>query len=260
MENRKKLKRFNENNEPVNKRIRLDDTLDPVEKLLSLSNDNYYYQDFLFNEQEDFNLNNINQDIKQYNESTISFTKMLNDNLINFYKQSDSFIPLESSTVDDNTKLPVQNNSNLVPFFRTVNFNPKPKVHLFDELISLDPKAEDIHTISVSSDFIDTSSPGLIADVISESESESELDSRKNSNLELSSKEIIGESPKINHELEYSDKLTPKNWIYRQSNCLNLSNFRPQNDCKILNDSSILSGNSSQMIGLNKFLINDFFL
>lgn len=256
--NNNKVRKLTYNSELINKKRKLDDEdrIDPIEKLLSLNNDyediNNYLQDqeiTVKKEEEDSDDYDSEEDEdEEYerknskHEVSLNFTKIFNDNLVrmqqsnNFINNFSSFGMLGNSNFDfsypapssqqqqsssSNTQSTVQNQT---PFFKLVNFNPKPKsANVFDELINFD-------------DEVDPKDPLPVSD-----------------SEEEEAKTPINTSPLLNNS-----KMC---FTYRQYDNLNLSNLKPQESTlKILNENSILSGKLNETIGSGKFMINDFFL
>lgn len=209
------------------------DTLDPVEKLLSYPTFN---NDFL-NEGETIvepeREETSSSSSSPYNVS-LNFTKILNDNIrsyyhrakrcpIEFYSDNSSFSVLNKRSEPEQAPAR-QTKSFDVPFFRNVNFNPKPpSAYTFDEYLAIDDEEEEAKD-------------------------------------PLSSDE---EPPSVtNSPLLPNSKMS---FHYRHNDNLNLSlNDTPSADphdvMKYLNKRSILSGRASEMVSTGNFLINDFFL
>lgn len=305
------------------------DRLDPVEKLLSL---NYINQDMNAddaasdtNGEEGSNLetqmdnginsDNIdeeedeyddtedseadyNNDINKYNQISLNFTKILNDNLlkhyssfnrspIDFYNNNSSFAllnkhpypsqhnyyqqprnldsPTSNSTTDESNVTAPNNQANTVPFFKAVNFNPKPKTHIFDEIITLDDEIDPKDNNCNDDNKNDAASEEPISPIRNESVLAGEISdhinaddmfySNTNNNVSDSDDELT--TPKSSPLLTNSKMC----FHYRQHDYLNLSNLKPQpSNLRILNENSILSGKASETIGSGNFLINDFFL
>lgn len=289
------------------------DRIDPVEKLLSLNYINQDMNEEEEEEEEDYDSDSendldsdtdcsevdFNNDINKYNEISLNFTKILNDNLqkcysnfnrspIDFYNDNSSFallnkqqqyyphqqpyhtsqVPALSPTVSHPSinsfqppPQPQPNNNNAVPFFKSVNFNPKPKTktHIFDEIISLDDEIDPKDSNSglyrgneTTMDF-QTINPETI-DPKSEIFNDATT-SNSNNNPTESDEELTTPN---NSPLLSNSKMC---FNYRQYDNLNLSNLRPQpSNLRILNENSILSGKASETIGSGIFLMNDFFL
>lgn len=245
--NNNKVRKLTHNSELINKKRKLDDEdrIDPIEKLLSLNNDyeldiNSYLQDQCEDEADDYESEEEDdEDYERKNskhEVSLNFTKIFNDNIVrmqqsnNFINNFSSFGMLANTNFDFSYPPPPQQSSqqatviSQIPFFKLVNFNPKPKsANVFDELINLD-------------DEIDPKDPLPVSD----------------------SEEEEAKTPNNTSPLLSNSKMC---FTYRQYDNLNLSNLKPQESTlKILNENSILSGKSNETIGSGKFMINDFFL
>lgn len=249
----KRSQEFDNNN---NKRFKMDDRLDPVEKLLSYNtnNDNYLEDDYDYG---------INDEVEELNIKSIdiNFTKILQDNLIKLINRpKNTFMKFSLENNDDSEEeSDDEYNDNetprpQVPFFKSVNFNPKPKTHIFDELVTLDDKSID----PLDSNNLDNLDP--LDPICNIEDSNVEISKEKLEKSSISSISSISsaeevQTPKTSPIVQNSKMC----FNFRENNYLNLSNLKPQfDDCKILNEFAL--SNPTQMIGSNKFLYNDFLL
>lgn len=204
------------------------DKIDPVEKLLSLTNLN----NDILNVDEPSPVNYMNIASNNSTEQiSLNFTKILNDNLRAYYSRLNKN-PLE--VYNDNSTFGLLNKQPTaevdqetapkhldVPFFKKVNFNSNSKSYTFDEYLSYD-------------DLTDTD--------------ESDEDKSPITPISL--------PPPLNGKMSFH---------YRHNDNLNLSlnqhpESEPQDICKILNKNCLISGKASEMVGTGNFMINDFFL
>lgn len=222
------------------------DTLDPVEKLLSFANRNDDFLNTEENQHEDYN-----EPLPKNQKIAKSTNIILDDNLKLYYAQqrqknndnnNSSFSILNKSTSSSSSSSyshshshshshnNFNSKSSAVPFFRTVNFNPKPSssAYTFDEYLSYDEEEDDEESQSDSS-----SSP-------------------------------ITPTMKFNVLAEKPTKATPMSFHYRHNDNLNLSlhnsHSEPLDVFKALNKRSILNGKASEMVSTGNLLIHDFFL
>lgn len=253
------MKRTQEFDNDNSKRLKIDDRIDPVEKLLSYNtnNDNYLEDDYDYG---------INDEVEELNIKSIdiNFTKILQDNLIkliNRPKNSFMKFSLENNDEDSDEESDNEYNDNetrpQVPFFKSVNFNPKPKTHIFDELFALDDKS--IDPLDSNNEKFDNLDPLDPISNIESSDVEISKEKLEKSSISsissISSVEEEAQTPKTSPMLQNSKMC----FNFRENNYLNLSNLKPQfDDCKILNEFAL--SNPTQMIGSNKFLYNDFLL
>lgn len=146
-----------------------DDRIDPVEKLLSLTTvDN----DFL-NIEEQFDypppaaLTPSSSTSSSNNNISLNFTKIINENIRNHYSNlkrcpieihndHSLFSVLNHKKQQVTTRQETKSKSQTdVPFFRNVNFNPKPQsAYTFDEYLSYDDDIESETSSSSSSPII----------------------------------------------------------------------------------------------------------
>ncbi|RLV89945.1 hypothetical protein JA1_004918 [Spathaspora sp. JA1] len=218
------------------------DKIDPVEKLLSLTNMN---NDFLVElesssseeEQED-------EDEEQHNEiASVNFTKILQDNIRNYYSRKlrmnqykDSFALLNSqseSTTNNSIAepiSPINNTNNSVPFFKNVNFGSS-KEYTIDDYFSYD---EDESTESSSPIASTTSTPTTSTPTLY--------------------------IPKINPRFNYRQTFSSSEYNGISSSPMTASPSHSQDIVNILNKRCILTGKASEVVSTGNFLINDFFL
>lgn len=235
----KKRKNDEENNDDL-KKLKYDkidyndnDRIDPIEKLLSLNNYDHDLNSYLQQDVEESENDDDNEEERRPSVS-LNFTKIFNDNLLrhepyNFINQNSTFALLNHPNVSEPTNSQVAKSE--VPFFRLVNFNPKPKQNVIDELLILDDDNDAVDPLEYKNPSTNLTS--------SDSEDE-EIATPKNSPLMTKSKMCFN---------------------YRQNDNLNLSNFKPQEtELRILNENSIISGKLNETIGSGRFLMNDFFL
>lgn len=204
------------------------DKIDPVEKLLSLTNLN----NDILNVDEPSPVNYMNIASSNSTEQiSLNFTKILNDNLRAYYSRVNKN-PLEAYS--DNSTFGLLNKQPAaeadpeiapkncdVPFFKKVNFNSTSKSYTFDEYLAYD-------------DLSDTD----------------ESDEDKSPITPISLPQPL--NGKMSFHYRHNDNL---NLSLNQHPC-----SEPQDLCKILNNNCIISGKASEMVGTGNFMINDFFL
>lgn len=232
-----------------------DDKIDPVEKLLCLTNFN---NDILFDLDADDSASepasprsltassssSVSSDASasfEYEDSPsyspypnmeLDFSKVINDNLRSYYLSACKS-PMEIH--NDNSSFSILNKktqqnangetglllatpmSREVPFFKNVNFNPVPKFgNSIDDYLHYD-------------------------------------DDESNTEEKVPETSFMPHLPNLSFHYRRDDKLN-----------LSLSDHKvgaePQDVWKILNKSSILSGKTSEMVGTSRLLINDFLL
>lgn len=237
------------------------DKIDPVEKLLSLTNTNNdilldleqyedYYESDLESQDASAGLRLARGTASSRNSISLNFTKILNDNLrsyystfnrcpIEIYNANSSFAILNRK--HETAPVPQQSPSaqSAVPFFRNVNFNPKrPSAYTFDEYLAYDDD-------EVAPDDANTTS--------TESETEEHADEGPKGAIHIEKP-----LPTLAH--------SKMSFHYRHNDNLNLSvngtkgAADPQDVLKFLNKRSVLNGRASEMVSTGSFLINDFFL
>lgn len=273
-----------------------EDKIDPVEKLLSLNNEEEDIFKSLSNDDEMHNSGDSNEiienEIDQYNQVSLNFTKMLNDNLIKYYSNfqrspldayndNSSFSILNKPTQspvpetninnnnnnnnNDNNNINNNNHSNNrnnnIPFLKAVNFNSKPRRSLNEYLSIYDEDSKDPKDTSCNeppAKTSETTTTNAINDSTNfTSENLTTLDDKllKNETDEEEENKTPASSPLLAH-----NKIS---FHYRKNDNLNLSlnPYHSENDySKFLNEHSIITGKASEMIGTGNFLINDFFL
>ncbi|CAK7894004.1 hypothetical protein CAAN1_02S07954 [[Candida] anglica] len=211
------------------------DALDPVEKLLSFANrDDDFFNTEDSEPTESYDSNASSTDLVSTHK------RMLDANMKVYYSQSRQRRNNDNSSFSILTeKKPIfedsyhYNNSqtsaaNQVPFFRAVNFNPKPaSSYTFDEYLSYDELTDDNDTEAPNSDQESLESPTLKFNTLSNKNMSFHY--RHNDNLNLS---------------------------------LSLSASQPEtlDVFKALNKRCILNGKASEMVSTGNMLINDFFL
>lgn len=224
---------------PVVASVVRNDTIDPVEKLLSQTHSN----DILYNLDEDSHESDSDVDslaspspsYPAYPNLSLNFNKIINENLRSYYlnfRKSHIEIHNDNSSFSILNKKPQEVEERRtykmpeVPFFRNVNFNPQPSTQTIDDYL---------HYESYEND-----------EVSSPTDSEHE---------ELPTSPLVALPP-------VSGKMS---FHYRQNNLnLSLSDYpgrdEPEDIFKFLNKRSVLTGKASEMIGTLNFLIRDFFL
>lgn len=213
-----------------------DDKIDPVERLLSQTQDH----DILYNLDESDSIAYAAQPSSAFQQHqpsaypnlSLNFTKIINENLRSYYS---NFRKTPIEIHNDNSSFSILNKKPQqqaecqsykmpeVPFFRNVNFNPKPSFGTIDDYLFYEDEDE----------------------ISSPTDSEHE---------ELPSGPLVVLPPtgKMSFHYRQNDNLN-----------LSLSDCKteePQDIFKILNKRSVLTGKASEMIGASNFLINDFFL
>lgn len=238
------------------------DKIDPVEKLLSLTNTNNDILLDLEGYEDDYEGDLESQDASKdarlsrgvqnsKNSISLNFTKILNDNLrsyysnfkrcpIEIYNDNSSFSILNRKKEEPVSHQQAAASNQAVPFFRNVNFNPKnPSAYTFDQYLEYDEDDD------AAEDDVNTTS--------TESETEEHVDEGPKGAIHIEKP-----LPTLAH-----NKMS---FHYRHNDNLNLSvngaksNSDPQDVFKILNKRSILNGRASEMVSTGNFLINDFFL
>ncbi|CAH2354948.1 hypothetical protein CLIB1423_20S00540 [[Candida] railenensis] len=239
--------------------------MDPVEKLLAFANRTE--DDFL-------NMQSSEEQEQQEHDEGVETTtpqfnikRMMDDNLKLYYSQlrspktdtDNSFASLNipenhggenSYPNSNNVKSSSSNSSNAnttpvsaVPFFRTVNFNPKPaSTYTFDEYLSYDEE--------------ECESPL--------SNPDSSIDSPLNSSSDSEDSPIMAKT-KLSSPFSNFNFNKKMSFHYRRNDNLNLSlNQSSQPESmdvfKALNKRCILNGKASEMVSTGNLLINDFFL
>lgn len=172
-----------------------------------------------------------------YPNMDVNFSKVINDNLRSYYlstykspieihNDNSSFSILNKKTsqhANGETALPTQTNAE-VPFFKNVNFNPKPKSgNSIDDYLYYD-----------DDDF---------------SSSTTELGHEGNT----PSSTCMTQLPNISFHYRRDNKLNLS--LSNQAPC-----SEPHDVSKILNQNSVFTGKASEMVGTSRLLINDFFL
>ncbi|GEQ68930.1 hypothetical protein JCM33374_g2600 [Metschnikowia sp. JCM 33374] len=221
-----------------------DDKIDPVEKLLSFSHSN---TDMLsvMNDTENANAqasSATSSNSAAYPHISYNFNKVIHDNMRSYYskfRKSQMEIHNDHSSFSVLNKPPPSETPEQetparakfqVPFFRNVNFNPKPSFgqHI-DDYIHYDDDEDD--QLTTDSEHEEIASPkGLVETPI----------------------------PSLSGKMSFH---------YRQNDKLNLSltdeqrveDDAPNDVFKFLNKRSVLSGKASEMIGTSNFLVSDFF-
>lgn len=201
------------------------DKIDPVEKLLSLTNLN----NDILNLDEPSPMNYLNPSSNNTEQISLNFTKILNDNLrrcysrlnqnpLEVYNNNSTFALLNKQHTPE-TDTDTTSKRHDAPFFKNVNFNPNSKSYTFDEYLEYD-----------------------------------ELTDTDESDEDKSPTTPIALPAPLNNKMSFH---------YRHNDNLNLSlnpGNEPQDIGKILNKNCIISGKASEMVSTGNFLINDFFL
>lgn len=197
------------------------DKIDPVEKLLSLTNLNNDI--LLMKDDTEFRMDSWN---KSQEIIPVNFTKILNDNIRSYYQGRRNYDYGEFTSLGCTDSKPVNNSpynsesiqdspSNIsAPFFKTVNFNPTPSPNFEDYFSYEDTDEEPITTQPV---------PNKMRFHYRQ----------KHPNLNLS----------LNFTTPPSETSEDSSDVF-----------------KFLNKRSVLTGKASEMVSTGNFLINDFFL
>lgn len=221
--------------------------IDPVEKLLSLTNIN---NDFLMSldvceDQQDNNLTELNE------LTSLDFTQILNDSIRQYYanvKHSPTSIyndfGLLNNEKESIKKTASKSSAPTVPFFKNVNFNSVPTLGNFEEYFSYDYE----ETVTSESE----------AEIVSLSV-EDEDDPKSTVPARITPRKIVTNDfsiPKNKMSFHYRHNHNNLNLSQRSCN----TDLAPHDLLKILNKRSILTGKASEMVNNGGFLINDFFL
>ncbi|ODV81450.1 uncharacterized protein CANTADRAFT_24393 [Suhomyces tanzawaensis NRRL Y-17324] len=236
------------------------DKIDPVEKLLSLTNVN---NDILNLDEEETNASVNNEQLQSSNPisftelKSLNFTKILNDNIRSYYanfrktplevyNDHSSFALLNSSSRKPTNhdivpnppspSTPTFTHNPNVPFFKNVNFNSNSKSngesYTFDDYFSYGEE-EKVPSVPAAP----STSDGF---------------SKVNNKMRF-------------HYRQNHNNLNLSDFTSCSSSALNASSYSVADGdshdiFKILNKRSILSGKASEMVSTGTFLINDFFL
>lgn len=263
--------------EPIAKKPRVENVImsedsnkiDPVEKLLSLTNIN---TDFLTSLEE---VHHEEEEQGKSNElMPLNFTKILNDSIRRYYANAkrnnmaiynENFALLNSrerSLAHDLVDTPELSftHSPPAPFFKNVNFNSvaKSSSTSLDEYFSYDEDESPLENKHEQPAQEEVSSPLSVE--------EDEEDPKSNVPAKIVTPKL-DEQPQqaspVSLSITFGNKMS---FRYRQNhNNLNLSLHCNTHDnthdlFKILNKHSILTGKASEMVSNGGFLINDFFL
>lgn len=242
--------------------------MDPVEKLLAFANRT---EDDFLNMQSSEEQEQKEHDEGRERETTTPQSNikiMMDDNLKLYYSQlrqpkadtdnsfailnipekhaRESLYPSHSNNVKNSSSSSSNSNTtpvSAVPFFRTVNFNPKPaSTYTFDEYLSYDEE--------------ECESPL--------SNPDSSIDSPLTSSSDSEDSPIMAKS-KLSSPFSNFNFNKKMSFHYRRNDNLNLSlNQSSQPESmdvfKALNKRCILNGKASEMVSTGNLLINDFFL
>ncbi|KAF8003843.1 hypothetical protein HF325_001291 [Metschnikowia pulcherrima] len=211
-----------------------DDKMDPVEKLLSFSHVN---QDILLlmNELDQNTAATAPTTTPAYPNILCNFNKVIHDNMRLYYAR---FGKLHMEIHNDHSSFSVLNQPPAqteadapklkfnVPFFKNVNFNPKPSFgHQIDDYIHYD----DEEPLTTDSEHEELALPtGVVETPIPSLSGKMSFHYRQNDKLSLSLSDEQAEDA-------------------------------PNDAFRFLNQRSVLSGKASEMIGTSNFLVSDFF-